>query len=133
MRHTILFSIILLVFLAGCDKDKFQTTPGLQFTSVNTTELRNGQLLQFRLAFTDAEGDLTDSIYVEKMVSDCPGSNFVILFPLPPFPSTTDQQGDIIVTFGYNISSEYQVAPQCQRDEIATFRFVLRDKDNNAS
>lgn len=133
MRYTILFSIFLFALLSGCSKDKFKTVPGLQFTSVNTTTLHNGELLQFTLAFTDAEGDITDSIFVQKIVADCANSNFGQLFPIPDFPSTTNQKGDLIITFGFNASPYSQVAPQCGRDETAVFRFVLRDKENHAS
>ena len=41
MRYTILFSIFLLLFIVGCKKSKFSTTPSLKFKSVNTTQLRS--------------------------------------------------------------------------------------------
>ena len=64
MRYTVLFSILIL-FTTSCTKDKFSSTPSLKFKSVNTTELHNQQLLTFTLSFTDAEGDLTDSVFVQ--------------------------------------------------------------------
>ena len=133
MRYTILFSIFLFAVLSGCNKEKFKTTPALKFNSVNTTELRSGQTIQFKLSFTDAEGDLTDSIFVQKVVPTCVQSSFDQLYPLPSFPTTTNQKGDIVVTMGFNASPYPQVDPKCGQDEIAVFRFVLRDKANHAS
>lgn len=133
MRYTILFSILLLLS-TSCNKSKFSNTPSLKFKSVNTTQLHNQQLLSFTLSFTDADGDLTDSIFVQKIVPGCSNSNFKQLYPLPAFPSAKDQQGDIIVTFGYNVSGYSDVlANQCQKNDTAVFRFALRDKAKNVS
>jgi hypothetical protein len=129
MRYTILFSIFLFAILPGCSKKKFGSTPTLKFKSVNTTQLNTGQLLQFTLAFTDAEGDLTDSIYVDQVVPNCPASSVATYYALPPFPASKNQDGDIIITFGYNAGSGYtNISPQCQQNDTATFRFALRDK-----
>ena len=133
MRYTILFSIFLLLLFAGCKKSKFSTTPSLKFKSVNTTRLHNQQLIKFSLSFTDAQGDLTDSIYVQEVVPGCDNSNFGALFPLPGFPTSKDQKGDLDVTFGYNVSGYTGISPKCQKNDTAVFRFVLRDKALNAS
>lgn len=117
----------------SCSKEKFSSTPSLKFKSVNTTSLRNQQLLQFTLSFTDAEGDLTDSIFVQEVVPDCAFSNFSTLYPLPVFPTTKNQTGDLTVTFGYNVSGYATVAPKCTQSDTAVFRFVLRDRANHAS
>ncbi|MEO8860071.1 MAG: hypothetical protein ABI358_01500 [Ginsengibacter sp.] len=132
MRYTFLFSILVLLSLS-CNKDKFSSTPSLKFKSVNTTSLRNQQLVQFNLSFTDAEGDLTDSIYVQEVVPNCALSNFSTLYPLPVFPTTKNQKGDLTVTFGYNVSGYSPIAPKCTKNDTAVFRFVLRDKAKHAS
>jgi hypothetical protein len=132
MRYTFLFSILVLLSLS-CSKDKFSSTPSLKFTSVNTTSLRNHQLIQFNLSFTDAAGNLTDSIYVQEVVPNCTLSNFNQLYPLPAFPSSKNQKGDLIVTFGYNVSGYSTISPKCMKNDTAVFRFVLRDKANHAS
>ena len=121
MRYTILFSIFLLLLFAGCKKNKFSTTPSLKFKSVNTTQLHNQELIKFTLSFTDAEGDLTDSIFVQEVVPDCANSNIAGLFPLPVFPTSKDQKGDITVTFGYNFSGYTSVSPQCPPKMIQLF------------
>ena len=128
MRYPILFSIFLLVLLSGCDKKKFGTTPSLTFKSVNTTQVANGQVLQFTLSFTDAEGDLTDSIFAEKIVPYCSRSSFSSFYAIPPFPSGKNQEGEIIVTFGYNADPYQNISPHCEKNDTAVFRFALRDQ-----
>lgn len=133
MRYRVLFCVVLLFAFSGCGKDKFETTPKITFSKVNTTELRAGQILQFTISFTDAQGDISDSIFVQEVVPECQASNFKQPYKVPEFPSTSNQKGDIVVTFGYNADPYPNIAPQCQKDETAIFRFALRDKAGNVS
>ena len=130
MRYPTLFSIFLFFCCTGCNKNKFNTVPSLKYKSVNTTELHRGETLRFTLGFTDAEGDLTDSITVLKIVPDCPSGlkgSFVQPYKLPEFPTGKNQQGDIIVTYAYN-----DVNPKClERNDTAVFKFVLKDIEFN--
>ncbi|MEO8412169.1 MAG: hypothetical protein ABI472_00860 [Ginsengibacter sp.] len=137
MRYTLLFSILLLLFMS-CNKDKFSSTPSLKFTSVNTTQLHNQQLIQFTLSFTDSEGDILNNdsaLYIQQVVPDCLASNTDSYYPLPDFPTTKNQKGDIIVTFSYNSVVGYTslLTPQCQKNDTAVFRFALRDQAKHVS
>lgn len=135
MRYTILFSIFLAALLTGCSKEKYGTTPTLKFKSVNTTKLHSGQLLVFTLSFTDAEGDLSGSIYAETIVPNCKDSEFGQSFPVPVFPTSKNDKGDLTVTFRYNGSdpSYYNIPPKCQMNDTTVFRFALTDKANHTS
>ncbi len=133
MRYTIIFSTLLFIILSGCSKDKFDTVPKLEFTEVNTTELRNGGVIQFTLFFTDKEGDVSNQIFIEKTSPECPGRDFTENYNVPEFPAINNQKGTIIISFGYNAEGFPNISPQCQKDETATFRFVLKDKAGNAS
>jgi hypothetical protein len=128
MRYTVLFSILLFAILTGCKKDKFESTPSLKFKSVNTRVLQNGQAIQFTLSFTDAEGDLNDSLYIEKIEPTCFNSNFTDHYDIPKFPTSKNEKGDILVTFDYAY-----ISPQCQRNDTAVFRFAIKDKANHMS
>ena len=130
MRYATLFSIFLVLLFAGCEKNKFSTTPSLKFKSVNTIQLRTQESIRFTLSFTDAEGDLTDSIFIQEVVPGCPASEFHYgSFPLPAFPASKNQQGDIILTLEYN-----DFTPQCPpKNDTAIFRFVLKDKAQHVS
>jgi hypothetical protein len=131
MRNTVLFSIIILS-LFSCKKDKYTTTPQLKYKSVNTKQLQRGGTLKFTLSFTDAEGDLTDSLWVQKIVRACPdksNSSFTQLYKIPAFPTSKNQSGEIIVAYEY-----IQINPICpSRNDTAVFRFVLKDKAKNKS
>jgi hypothetical protein len=133
MRHTLLIAILLLTF-GSCSKDKFSSTPSLKFKSVNTTDLFNQGLITFTMHFTDAEGDLTDSIFMQEVVANCPLSDLTDQFALPVFPTTKNADGDITVTLQYNGSGAYQsISPKCQENDTAIFRFALRDKAMHVS
>lgn len=127
MRYTLLIAISLLI-LGSCTKNKFSSTPSLKFKSVNSPDLFNQGVITFTMHFTDAEGDLTDSIFMQEVVANCPASNLAEGFPLPTFPTSKDQQGDITVSLGYNRSDYLSISPQCQENDTAVFRFALRDK-----
>ncbi len=129
MRYPVLISIILFTLFSACKKDKFATIPSLKFKSVNTTTLQTGQQIQFVLSFTDAEGDLTDKVFVEEIVPNCKLSSFKDTYQVPSFPTSKNQKGDITVTFGYNTSNPglANISPQCQRNDTAVFRFALTD------
>ncbi|MEO7317220.1 MAG: hypothetical protein ABIW47_18665 [Ginsengibacter sp.] len=133
MRYTIIFSTFLFFILSGCNKDKFDTVPDLKFTSVNTTQLVNGGIIQFNLSFTDKEGDISNGIYVEKTSPECPVNNFEQSYFIPDFPAIKNQKGEIQVSFGYNVNGIPNISPTCSKNETATFRFVLKDKAGNVS
>ena len=129
MRYPILFSIFLL-FLFSCNKNKYNTVPQLKYKDVNTKQLHSGETLRFTFSFTDAEGDIVadSSFFVKKVVARCASSSFDQYYILPTFPSAKNQSGEIIVTYSYN-----DVSPKCNKNDTATFKFVLRDKAKNKS
>ena len=136
MRYTIIFSIILAIGITGCGKDKFSTKPTLKFIDVNTTELRQGDIIQFKMSFTDKEGDISNQMFVKKVLLNCT-EGFSQNFVVPSFPSQANQKGDIFVTFGYSndlapvpIGKEFDCATDV---DSAVFKFVLRDKAGNVS
>lgn len=135
MRYVIIFSILLFLFTTSCSKQKFSSTPSLKFESVNTTVLQNQDVLTFTLSFTDAEGDFSDTtnMFIQERVANCPASDFDAYYTLPTFPTSKDQKGTVKVNFGYNTSGYASISPQCQENDTAVFRFVLRDNANHAS
>jgi len=134
MRNTVLFSILLLAILSGCQKDKYKTTPSLTFKSVSSTEVPKGSIVKFTLTFTDAEGDVSGSVYIEKNEPSCTLSSFTEMDSIPSFPTTKNQKGDLVITFGNNAGSSVEdISPQCQRNDTAVFRFAIKDKANHVS
>ena len=133
MRNTILFSIFIL-FMVSCKKDKYTTVPQLKFKSTNTKQLHFGETLVMKLSFTDAEGDLLadSALLVQKIVPRCSASSYSQYYRLPAdFPTSKNQSGEILVTYTY--PSVTFLGPQCNRNDTAVFKFVLRDKEKHTS
>lgn len=134
MRYTILFSMLLFL-ICGCTKDKFGSKPSLKFKSVSTKVLPPHSLIQFTLSFTDAEGDLNDTMFVQKIEPTCEASSFAQNYIIPTFPVSKNEKGDLIVTFGNNPTdiSYSNISAQCSRNDTAVFRFAIKDKANHVS
>ena len=134
MRNTILIAVICLVIIS-CNKNKFSTTPQIKFKSVNTKELRRGEIIQFKLSYTDSEGDLQDSLYVEKYGINCINSRYKAYYFLPDFPTVKNSEGEIIVSYGYGVSNYPLIqAPQCPgKNDTCFFRFMIQDKAKHKS
>jgi len=124
----------MLLFLFSCNKDKYTTIPQLKYKSANKKVFKSGDIITFTLSFTDAEGDLQDSLYVEKFEPKCVNSRFKQLYKIPFFPTSKNQSGEITITYGYNVSSYPPIlGPQCNRNDTCIFKFVLKDKAKNKS
>ncbi len=73
MKTKILLCIFAIGFIAGCNKDKYTTKPQLKYKNVNTRDLKRNEFLTFTLEVTDAEGDIQDSIFIQKVSPRCTG------------------------------------------------------------
>jgi hypothetical protein len=128
------FLLALTILVVSCGKDKFQTKPTLTLKNVNTNILGRGQVLEFELQATDAEGDLNDTIHVFKVTRNCTNSNFNQKYKLPIFPESKDLDIGLLVRYGYRVTGVPAIRePQCPRNDTCFFRFVIRDKAGNVS
>jgi hypothetical protein len=134
MRNTILIAVVSLIFLS-CSKDKFSSTPQLTYKSVNTDRLSPNQVIQFSLSFTDAEGDVIDTMYVQKVSLNCAASNFFERVAIPDFTTNKNLKADVLVSYanGINNPPYTTVASRCSFNDTCYFRFMLKDKANNKS
>jgi hypothetical protein len=131
MKHSLLIGLVVL-FLISCSKDKFQSKPQLTLNSVSSTIVPVGGGLQINMRLTDQEGDFNDVIYVQKVTSQCPNSNFVdsLLYRIPgDVPRSNNFDGEVIVTFAYALGLQ----PQCTMPDTAVFSFWMKDAANNIS
>lgn len=129
-------AFVLSVFFLSCNKDKFNTKPTLKFKEVNTKVVDKGDALRMTLNVTDLEGDLTDSMFIYKVVRNCPGGNLTTKYKVPDFPTDKNLDIDIEVGFAYRnntIGLPSIPEPRCARNDSCIFRFVIRDKAGNAS
>lgn len=125
------------IFLLSCNKDKFNTKPTLKFEDVNTKVLDKGDAIRFTMNVTDLEGDLTDSLFIFKVVRNCPAGSVKFKYKIPEFPTNKNLDVDIEAAFAYRNNTLGLPAvpePQCiNRNDSCIFRFVIRDKAGNVS
>lgn len=136
MKTKILVTVLVVTLLAACGKDKYTTKPQLTFKSVNTNELHPNQTIRFKIEVTDAEGDVQDSIWVQKFEPNCPNSNFTAKYKMPDFSNYKDLKAEIEICYGYgiNLGCAPITGPFCpNRNDTATFKFWLQDKAKNVS
>lgn len=125
-----------VVLLCACGKDRFTSRPQLTFKKVNSYTIPRGGLMTFQLEFTDKEGDLGDSIFIQTITTRCNASNRRISYRLPAFPASSKAKGEIEINFVNGQFLPGFVAlpsPACGRPDTTTFRFWIRDKANNVS
>ncbi|MEN9571077.1 MAG: hypothetical protein RL172_2308 [Bacteroidota bacterium] len=133
MRTTLLLLLISFLF-TGCGKDKFTSIPQIKYKSANTTELSRGQVLRFIISYTDKEGDLQDSIYIEQSSLNCRNTFFKETRAMPAFPKTGNAEGEIEISYGYRVPNFPSLRePQCGVNDTCIFRFMLKDNAQNRS
>lgn len=138
MRTKLLILLTITFFFSSCKKEEFNTKPTLTFGEVNTTQLRQGNLLIFTLNFTDKEGDIQDTLWVQKISRTCPttpGVQFISRNKVPDFTGTPNLKGKLEITFVYNanVPGTPSIVGCNNRNDTAFFRFWLKDKANNRS
>lgn len=126
-----------MIFTA-CSKDKFNSKPQLSFKSVNSTTINSGNFLQFQIAVTDKEGDIQDTLWVQRNSRICP-SSFAALVPyrVPNFVAPTNLEATMDITFIYKtIQQGFITINGCSspsRNDTSIFKFWLKDKKGNIS
>lgn len=126
-----MFFILSTCFLS-CGKDSIQSKPRLTLKEVSTTTVPAFGNLQIVLQLTDKEGDFKETIYVRKLTTRCPSSNFIDsqLYKIPTdVPRTANFDGQIVLSFTY----PFELQPRCTRPDTAVFSFWVRDAKGNVS
>jgi len=138
-------TITVCVLLAACSKDKFTTKPQLELKSVNGTSFVTNSNISFNFVVTDKEGDIQDSMWIQKISLVCNDPNnpsdsisrVPTPYLLPVISKSRNLKVDLDVnyTYGSNNPGGYVPISRCaeQRDDSIYFRFWLRDKAGNVS
>ena len=101
-KNLVIASFLLLIL--SCGKETFQSKPQLTLKSVSSTVVPPQGNLQIIMRLTDKEGDFVDTLWVQKITTRCPSSNFrdSILYRIPSeTPRKKNFDGDVVVTFTY--------------------------------
>jgi hypothetical protein len=130
----ILFLLVLIV-LAACNKDKFQTKPLIEIKSYNSKTIAkgNGNELRIDINYFDKEGDLSEGDFfavrqrlnVKPLTANSDKAD-TLRYPLPKFPDT--DHGQIVFQIGYDFLKESQV-----ENDTLVFRFAVTDRGGNKS
>jgi hypothetical protein len=145
MRAKISILIGTVICLAACKKDEYSTAPQLTFKKVSSTVINPGDDLIFTIGYTDREGDIQDTLYIQKNVLNC--SKGSISFndgarPIPgDVPQVKDSKGDIEVRYSRLPSAQYENLgdPQCTGvggvgvNDSCVYSFYLKDKAGHIS
>src|SRR3954454_11801436 len=92
-------TIAACVLLAGCTKDKYATKPKLELSSINGSEFTTGSVLSFKFTVTDKEGDINDTMWVQKVSFVCTETNsgWPGAYKVPDFATTKNLKVDLDV------------------------------------
>jgi hypothetical protein len=128
---------VLFLFTA-CNKDKYTTKPQLTFKSAKSYDVPRGDLIEFLIDFTDKEGDVSDTLYIQNRTASCPNSDYPLPIPykVANFPGSSNLKGQFKIVYingttvpGY---ATYN-GNACGRPDTTVFYFWLKDKANNVS
>lgn len=135
---TIILSLITCFLIAACSKDSFTTKPQLKIKKVSRDSLTARQDLTIEVEFTDAEGDIQDTIWYRRISRNCssqPGVNISDKFKIPDIETTPNQKGIFEFKFIYGASDPgFIILNGCSgKNDTSYFRFWMKDKKNNFS
>lgn len=139
MKYKILLAVLVLIGVAvACNKDKFQTKPQLFLKNINRSSVPRGELLTMNLEFTDAEGDVQDTLWIQRISKVCPaqiGVQFKSGYKIPDFSSTKNQKGTFEINFVNGILKDgFVTINTCSsKTDTSYFKFWMKDKAKNVS
>lgn len=131
MRNLIFCGLVML-FIISCSKDSFQSKPQLFLKSVSSTNIPTGGSLEIKFRLTDKEGDFRDTIWVKKITTRCPNSNFAdsSIFRVPSdVPRTNFFDAEVVINLNYFLGLQ----PRCTKADTAVFSFWMKDAAGNKS
>ena len=140
MKTTFL-ALVLLAFLAGCEKDKFQTKPQITLKSVSSDVIPVNGSLKVVIEFTDKEGDVDDSLFVKKRRLNQRVTATIrdsLRYKIPTFPDKTKGEMEVFMDYQAILSAinppniPGSIPPQKESDTVS-LKFAVRDKAGNAS
>jgi len=136
MKAKILILFVIAVITNSCNKSKYTDKPQLFFKSVNTTLLSPNQVLTFNIEFTDAQGDVQDTLWVQKVTKNCKKSDFVSGYRIPAFPQSKNLKGvfEVSLGYGFNLGYPSMQEPACNnQNDTCVFKFWAKDLAGNKS
>lgn len=141
MKNKVLLSLLVIVSIIACKKDKLATVPKIKITALNTNVVGLNGTLRVTLEFADQEGDLTDSIFVKKIRLNknvVPTIRDSFRLKMPDFPANS--RGQITVDLEYqailsaiNPPTIPGSNPPAKEPDTLLVKFAVRDKAKHIS
>lgn len=139
LKLLILALIVVAAFIT-CTKNSYNTTPTLKFLSVNSTVIPQQSSLNFQLQCTDKEGDVVDTIWIERVskVSGCSYLSRIDSFAIPDFnpPKNVKAEFDFDYNYASNIPPNLAgctVGNNESTTDTSYFRFWMHDRAQHVS
>jgi len=138
MKTKILILLAIPVMFYACKKDTYLTKPQISIKSISSTTISPGALLTIELQFTDAEGDISDTLFIQKFSRVCPGQpgvQFSTRNKVPDFTPISNLKGILEIGYAYNanIPGKQTISSCGTKNDTAYFKFWLKDKGKNVS
>jgi hypothetical protein len=134
--------LISALVIVSCNKDKVATKPSIKITSINGNVIPFGAGLVVEMDFTDKEGDISNTMFVQKIRKNIRTTatirdTFSLAIPSFPVKST----GEIQLNMDYNNYLVSAINPpkkgtppnEVFEDDTLEIRFALRDLAGNVS
>jgi hypothetical protein len=131
-----LLAAVLMLGCITCSKDTFNTKPTLTFESVNGNVFPRPSIVTFTLQCTDKEGDVVDTIWVQRIsrVSNCsPTVSGIDSFRIPDFNPPKNTKADFEFTYNYGSIFPPNLDECSLFDDTSYFRFWMSDNANHTS
>jgi hypothetical protein len=135
MKTKILVAAIVVIFLAACGKDKYNTKPSLVFKSVSGDVVPIRGSLRFEFEVFDKEGDISDTFYIKKVRLNrrtTPTIRDSVKLRFPDVPDTKKGIIELNLTYDNYLTSAINPGNPPENDTLL-FKFVIRDKAKNVS
>jgi hypothetical protein len=136
MKIKLLPAALMMFGFITCSKDSFNTKPGLQFISVNGSVFGQPSIVIFKLECTDKEGDVVDTLWVQRVSLVCPTDRSGIdSFPIPNFSPPKNVKAEFDLTYEYPAqhADKANLLGCSLANDTSYFRFWMHDKAQHVS
>ena len=138
MKQFSYFIVVVLLLLAGCNKDKFTTEPQVEVKSIQPATVTNGAIIRLLADYTDDEGDLDSVLVVYKWYNGTTATfiDTLIRYSFSRLNMPTNlRKAEMAVEFEYNTYNQQNMLTLSgvTRDTTATFGVLLIDKTGKRS
>ena len=140
MKQLVLFSALVLL-VAACGKDKFQTKPQLKLISVSNTIVPVNGGMRVVLQYTDKQGDVSNTFYIYKQRLNARVVETVrdsLVYPVPQFPNTPKGDFELNLAYQNDLISAFDPPhmpgnPDQLEPDTLNLKFLVSDKAGNKS